>query len=233
MRRKFPRDTPRVPSEAVSVEQVSEGWPALVGGAPKMNQAGPSTLVARSAWSTLQCPRLSKLVERPPKWTVTSDRGRRRAEQRGSLSRFTRRRADNLRSLPAPTRRAGALRGLRPDPVSGRLDRRGAGEPAHRLEGSLALRPQATVSLTAEGNPRRSAATGFCTATTVTFAAPPPGRPERRPDGRCTPTTPRGCYYASDGTPTPRRASNRSRHTNRRPVSQRPPAAPLVTDSPL
>jgi len=38
------------------------GWPALEDGAPKKNQAGPSTLDARSAWGTLRCPRLSKLA---------------------------------------------------------------------------------------------------------------------------------------------------------------------------
>jgi len=44
----FPRGTLKVPSSTAAVEQVSEGWPALEDGAPKMNQAGPSTLDARS-----------------------------------------------------------------------------------------------------------------------------------------------------------------------------------------
>jgi hypothetical protein len=63
------------------------------------------------------------------------------------------------------------------------------------------------------------------------FAVPPPGHPERHPDRRCGPVTPRGHLHASDGTPAPQRAPQRSRLTNRRPIGQRPPAAPPVTDS--
>jgi len=135
------------------------------------------------------------------------------------------------RPLPAPTRRAGALCGLRQNPGSERFYHRGASD--QRID-SRALRPcgrRATVPLTADVNtddllPRD------LHRSNLDFAVSPPGHPERHPDSRCARATPKGYLHASDDTPAPREAPQRSRHTNRRPIGQRPPAAPPVTDSP-
>jgi len=72
------------------------------------------------------------------------------------------------RSLPAPTRRAGALCGLRPNPGSERFYHRGAGEPTRRLEGSPALRLSSNSFPDRLCKQRRSAATGRCAAATLT-----------------------------------------------------------------
>lgn len=108
------------------------------------------------------------------------------------------------------------------------------GAPANQRIDSRALRPcgrRATVPLTADVNtddllPRD------LHRSNLDFAVSPPGHPERHPDSRCARATPKGYLHASDDTPAPREAPQRSRHTNRRPIGQRPPAAPPVTDSP-
>jgi hypothetical protein len=167
----------------------------------------------------------------PPKRTAETDRCHRRAERHRSLLHSTRGWPDRLDSLPAPTRRAGALCGLRPNPGSERFYHRGTGKPVHRLEGSPALGPSSNSF------PDHQLAPVICCHGTLRrgnldFVVPPPGRPERRPDSRCARATPRGDQSTSDDTPAPREAPKRSRLTNRRPVGQRPPAALLVTDSP-
>jgi len=68
----------------------------LEDGAPKKNQAGPSTQDAKSAWSTSRCPRLSKLVLHLPKQTAETDRCHCRAERHGPLFHSTRKWSDGL-----------------------------------------------------------------------------------------------------------------------------------------